>query len=111
MTRMIRAVSRARTAGTARASRPVLARRTAKRRIQPEVARARILEAARSEFAKHGFVAASTNAIAQVAGVAKGLVFHHFESKLALYLAVVDRVGDRIVDEFLQRTDWPTDLF
>lgn len=81
------------------------------RRIQPELARERILDAAVAEFAAHGFAAASTNAIAEAAGVAKGLVFHHFESKLDLYLAIVERVGDRLVDEFLARTDWPTDLF
>jgi TetR/AcrR family transcriptional regulator len=81
------------------------------RRIQPELARVRILDAAVAEFAARGFTAASTNAIAQAAGVAKGLVFHHFESKVDLYFTIVDRVGDRLVAEFLARTDWPTDLF
>jgi TetR/AcrR family transcriptional regulator len=46
-----------------------------------------ILEAAVEEFSSKGFEAASTNAIAARAKVAKGLLFHYFGSKEELYLA------------------------
>ena len=49
--------------------------------VPPEARRQRIVLAAVAEFARSGYAAASTNAIAQEAGVAKGLVFHHFENK------------------------------
>ena len=50
---------------------------------------ARILDAAETLFAEHGFDAVSMNAIAERAGVSKANVFHHFTSKQDLYLAVV----------------------
>lgn len=50
---------------------------------------ARILAAAESLFAEHGFDAASMSAIAERAGVSKANVFHHFSSKHALYQAVL----------------------
>lgn len=50
---------------------------------------ARILAAAETLFAEHGFEAASMSAIAERAGVSKANVFHHFSSKHALYQAVL----------------------
>lgn len=50
---------------------------------------ARILAAAESLFAEHGFDAASMSAIASAASVSKANVFHHFNSKHALYRAVL----------------------
>lgn len=74
--------------------------------------RERILEAALKEFAARGFEAASTNAIADAAGVAKGLVFHHFGNKEGLFVAVAE-------DAILRTTEaiygdagpLPSDLF
>ncbi len=75
----------------------------------PDKARADILEAALSEFAERGFADASTNHIAQRAGVAKGLVFHHFGSKAGLFEAVLDKVYDdieRAFDETMRSAPW-----
>jgi TetR/AcrR family transcriptional regulator len=49
----------------------------------------RILAAAEALFSKHGFDAVSINAIAAHAGVSKANVFHHFNSKDELYIAVL----------------------
>lgn len=49
----------------------------------------RILAAAKDLFAESGFNAISMNAIAELAGVSKANVFHHFKSKNALYLEVL----------------------
>lgn len=49
----------------------------------------RILSAAEALFAAQGFDAVSMNAIALKAGVSKANIFHHFNSKNALYLAVL----------------------
>lgn len=49
----------------------------------------RILAAAETLFAAQGFDAVSMNAIAARAGVSKANIFHHFSSKNALYLAVL----------------------
>lgn len=74
-------------------------------------ARTRILEAALAEFVARGFEAASTNTIARAAGVAKGLVFHHFGSKADLYLAVHERVAARIGAQVVVMPERPMDLF
>lgn len=100
-----------RTTRSSRTTRRTVTRAPRVRRIQPEIARARILDAGAAEIAAHGFTGASTNAIADAAGVAKGLVFHHFATKAELYFAIVARVGERITAEFLARSDWPSDLF
>lgn len=51
----------------------------------------RILLAAEQLFSEQGFDAVSVNAIAMRAGVSKANVFHHFNTKIALYLAVLLR--------------------
>lgn len=56
---------------------------------QPVDAVERILVAAESLFAEHGFDAVSMSAIGEAAGVSKANVFHHFTSKNELYLAVL----------------------
>jgi AcrR family transcriptional regulator len=52
--------------------------------------RQRILEAALDLFAAKGFDRTSTKEIAHAAGVAEGLIFHHFESKERLLTAVFE---------------------
>jgi TetR/AcrR family transcriptional regulator len=56
---------------------------------QPVDAAERILVAAESLFAEHGFDAVSMSAIGEAAGVSKANVFHHFTSKNDLYVAVL----------------------
>ncbi len=51
--------------------------------------RTRLLSSAAAEFSRRGFAGASIATIARGAGVGKSTVFHHFESKEALYLAVI----------------------
>ncbi|WP_301591610.1 TetR family transcriptional regulator [Sabulicella glaciei] len=55
-------------------------------------ARAAILRAAISEFTTKGLAGARMAAIAKAAGVAKGLVFHHFGSKDELWAAALEHV-------------------
>ena len=57
--------------------------------------RERILRAAETLFSKNGFDAVSMQDIAERAGVSKANVFHHFDSKNDLYLAVLRACCDR----------------
>ena len=63
--------------------------------------RDRILEAASAEFAARGFAAAGVDRIARHARVNKAMIYYHFDSKLALYTAILRdvylSVGDRVV--------------
>ena len=51
-----------------------------------------ILEGARRLFAANGFDATSMDDIAEAASVAKGAVYHHFASKEAVFLRVLEDV-------------------
>ncbi|HEY4125507.1 MAG TPA: helix-turn-helix domain-containing protein [Rhizomicrobium sp.] len=55
-----------------------------------------ILKAARKLFAAQGFDAASIDDIAAEAGVAKGAVYHHFESKEELFTQVLEGVQEEL---------------
>ncbi|MBW8814134.1 MAG: TetR/AcrR family transcriptional regulator [Caulobacterales bacterium] len=52
--------------------------------------RKKIMEAARDEFAAHGFAGARIEAIARRAGVAKQLLYHYFSGKEALFEATLE---------------------
>jgi len=60
--------------------------------------RARILDAALSEFAAHGLAGARTEQIAAAAGVNKALLYYYFESKEKLYAAALEMVSARVRD-------------
>lgn len=64
----------------------------ARRTRNPDRTRAAILAAATEEFAARGLNGASVNVIAAAAGVNKRMLYHYFESKDGLYLAVLEAV-------------------
>ncbi len=55
-----------------------------------EETRSRILESALKLFSKCGYNKASVDDICAEAGISKGAFYHHFESKQALFLALLD---------------------
>jgi len=61
-----------------------------KSRARLEQREADILDAATGLFASDGFHATSTRRIAAAAGVSEGTVFHYFNTKNALLLAILD---------------------
>jgi TetR/AcrR family transcriptional regulator len=61
--------------------------------------RARILDAALSEFAANGLAGARTEQIASAAGVNKALLYYYFESKEKLYAAALEMVSARVRDK------------
>ncbi|WP_162616467.1 TetR/AcrR family transcriptional regulator [Xylanimonas allomyrinae] len=62
-----------------------------------ERTRERLLDAAAEVFARVGFGAASVEAIADAAGFTRGAFYSNFESKEALFLALIERQGRRHV--------------
>lgn len=63
----------------------------------PELTRARILDAAEAEFAKAGLLGARTEAIAANTKVTKAMIYYYFEDKEKLYQAVLERAFSRRV--------------
>jgi AcrR family transcriptional regulator len=55
-----------------------------------EETRTQLMNSAIKLFSSHGFNAASVDDICKDAGVSKGAFYHHFESKQALFLALLD---------------------
>jgi len=56
----------------------------------PEQSRARILQAARTEFAQHGLGGARVDRIARLAGINKRMLYHYFGNKDDLFCAVLE---------------------
>ena len=54
--------------------------------------RDRILDAAMTVFRRHGFRRSSIEQAAEAAGLTRQALYHHFDSKEALFRAVVDRL-------------------
>ena len=65
-------------------------------RTRPET-RERLLEAATIVFAEKGYYAAAVDDIVQVSQTSKGSFYNFFPSKQDLFLALVDRLADRLV--------------
>lgn len=58
----------------------------------------RLLDAAAVVFARQGFHAASVDDVAEAAGFSKGAVYSNFDSKEDLFLAVLDRHNQVIIE-------------
>ena len=71
-----------------------------KTKAESERSRLRILDAAERIFCSQGYGAAKMNDIAQIAGMTKGAIFWHFESKSALFREVHTRSVSRLKQIF-----------
>jgi AcrR family transcriptional regulator len=58
-----------------------------------------VLDAAMGVFARGGYFGTTTTQVADAAGISQGYVLHLFGTKEALFLAVLERAGDAIVDQ------------
>ena len=77
---------------------------------QPTEARqASLIEAALALAAEHCPVDVTTAQLAQAIGVTQGAVFRHFESKEAIWLAVLDNTSARMLMLLHQAADTQTD--
>src|SRR5215831_15049533 len=66
------------------------------RRGRGEKTREAILSAAETVFAEHGFDGARVDAIADLSGYNKNLIFRYFEDKLGLYTQVLQRADKEL---------------
>src|SRR5438045_3350559 len=65
--------------------------------LGPERRRPLVLDAAFAVFLERGYAAASMDAIAERAGVTKPVVYACFESKEALFAALMEREEQRVL--------------
>jgi TetR/AcrR family transcriptional regulator len=72
--------------------------------VSPEQgSREKILDAAESLFARRGYAGVGLREVAEIVGLGKSSLFHHFKNKPQLYAAVAARILRRI-EERLVRT-------
>ncbi len=72
------------------------------KRRAPKETIERIMEAARHEFGSAGLSGARIEEIAMRAGVTKQLVYHYYQNKTELYIAVLDEAATRSAAELLK---------
>ena len=65
------------------------------------VGRPKLIELARGIFAQAGYAGASLSQIAAAAGIRKASLYHHFDTKEALYLSVLDSVVSELQKVFV----------
>src|SRR6266511_6010805 len=82
-----------------------------KQDLRSEATRQRLVAAARTLFAEHGYAGVATEQIVQAAGVTRGALYHQFRDKAALFAAVAETVQADIAHQITAgaQTDGPTD--
>jgi AcrR family transcriptional regulator len=83
-------------------------RRPSAPRLAPEERRRQLLDVAKVEFAERGFHATAMDELALAAGVTKPVFYQHFASKRALFVAVLEDVGGRLLAVLGGATDGAT---
>lgn len=68
-----------------------------RKRLSAEERRAKIIEAAVSAFARDGYDGTKMDGIAARAGITKPVLYDHFASKQALFLAVLRSIRDGLI--------------
>lgn len=79
-------------------------------RLPTEIRRKQILDAAKIAFSKTGFHGTEVEKIAAEAGVGKGTVYRHFESKENLIHAVLESMLDDLIEGVIQKSSGIDDL-
>lgn len=69
-----------------------------KREEKNQQTRRRIMDSALAEFSKQGYGASSINTICAAQDISKGIVYHYFETKDALFLACVAECFQRLTE-------------
>lgn len=64
--------------------------------LAPDERRAQLLSASRAVFAERGYYRASVSHIVKAAGVARGTFYNYFDSKRAVFQAILDELMDAI---------------
>lgn len=66
-----------------------------------ETTKTELLRVARGLFGDHGYEATSIEDVAEAAGVTKGALYHHFESKRDLFQAVFEHLEEELCNNVI----------
>ena len=74
-------------------------------RLPAEERRRQLLDVALDIFAERGFHSTAMDEVAQAAGVTKPVLYQHFPSKRALYVELLEDVGNQLLTQLTGATD------
>ncbi|HVM71370.1 MAG TPA: TetR/AcrR family transcriptional regulator [Anaerolineales bacterium] len=74
-------------------------------RMRGSERRALILAQSKKVFARNGYQEASTSELARASGVTEPMLYKHFASKRALYLAVLDLLHEQFMERFTKMVE------
>lgn len=74
-------------------------------RMRSAERRAQLMRVATSLFARHGYEATTTAMIARTARVTEPILYRHFSSKQALFVAIVQDMSDQTMRQWEQLTE------
>jgi AcrR family transcriptional regulator len=83
-------------------------------RLKAPQRREQLMEVATKLFARNGYEATTTAAIALAAGVTEPILYRHFKSKQELFVAIVKVVSDRTMkhwEDLIRGVDDPSEQF
>ncbi len=66
--------------------------------MRPQLGKDKIINAALTLFAEHGFHKTSISQIAKEAGVSKGLTYNYYKSKDELLFAIIDHASEGMIE-------------
>jgi len=72
-------------------------------RMRAPERRRQLLEVAATLFAERGYRGTTTADLAAAAGVSEPIIYRHFESKLALFVTLLDEVGEVVIESWRDR--------
>jgi len=64
--------------------------------------REQLLDCAAELFARRGYARATTSQLAKAAGVTEPIIYRHFSSKRDLFVALIERAGQRTLEQWEQ---------
>jgi AcrR family transcriptional regulator len=82
---------------------PPAQKRSVRKRDQSEESIDKILSSALNLMVTHGFGATTVDEIARSAGLTKGAVYFHFESKTAILMALLDSIEKLLIGGLMDR--------
>lgn len=82
------------------------------REQQKETRRKQILDVSLDLFVRHGYTGTSTRDISRKIGISSGLMFHYFESKEQLYIALMNTASGsvKMIEEYGKMPMQPLEL-
>lgn len=84
---------------------------TSLRKRQPDITQRRLLDVAGELVTESGVMALTLDAVAKRAGVSKGGLLHHFPSKHALLMAMVEDISARFMGQVAEQAQGDPDAY